>query len=254
VKNTSHLVVARTVVIAFCVAALCSGCVSGRLRALEEQQLVAELAEIGKSSTYLSSSPVLGTAYAARAFISSRALNEALDGYSEYVIPLKSPSGATVTVKNVDLEFRDGMLGLMVQAEAVNKQGDIRIKLRVRVDLIIEVNAASSTLSVRPLVRELVPDIKVSIFRFREFWFAHRLLLIPAQEYVDALPAIQTKVDLDFAVSIPGGERRETIKTPDGTISIKFDTPAIHREFKYAVSQVLHLKEGLYLFVSGGAQ
>jgi hypothetical protein len=225
-----------------------TGCVQNKLRALEKRQLETELTNIRQASSFLTAPPQLGVTYSARAFLSSRAMNQFLDGYSGYEIPLKSPRGAKILIENVDFDFRDGTLAVLVDAKATNRSKTLEINLRIRADLVTEIVDGESKLSIRPLVQEIVPDVKVSIFRFRLFWFAQRLLLVPAQKYADALPASEVNVDLDFDVDLPGGERREKLEVEDGTISIKFDTPPLKRQFMYSVSNALYLKEGMYLY------
>jgi hypothetical protein len=228
------------------------GCVGPRLRKLEYNDLQSELSGIQQAAEYLRANPKLGTDYAARLHISGKTFNDVLAGFTGASYPMRTPKGATLTIDSVSLEPRDGAMAATVKATVTSKDKRFAVSVRMRADLetSVSVTDEGALITVKPVVKELVPTLRVSIFKFRLWWFVERLLFVKAREYTDALPAFSTALNPRLDLDLDAEERTSQIKTSDGTITIKFRSPGISRHYKYTVSRVMYLEEGAYLFMN----
>jgi hypothetical protein len=231
-----------------------SGCVGARVRALESRELQAQLTSIHSTTTVMQEKPSLGRDFAARVFVSGTALNKVLQGLSNTHFDLKSPKGASIIIDDVKFELSDGSLEIVAKARAVSKGGLLEADVRVRADLEINVqtDGTTSQLAITPMIREIVPTVRVSIFKFRLWWFVERLLFVKAGEYVAGLPAMHANLDQSFDIELVAQERHDVIKTDDGGVYITYHTPGLSRHFAYRLLRVINLKEGMYFLFTLG--
>lgn len=234
-------------VIVCAVSLATTGCLARRLKRLEIKQLQNELENIKVANEYLGTQPRLETNYGASAFISGAAINEFLKGLDNYDIPLDKPRGALVTVQSVRLEFKDGAPTLMVSAKAVDRTKTLEIRLRVRADIYFIADPANEQLLVKFDVREILPDIRLSIFRWREFWFAYAIIRLKTQDYVNSLPLIRLHLEPQFAVGVPAS-RRIDVRTGGGSITLLINTPSFNLGYKYPALKEVSLKDGIHVF------
>lgn len=231
-----------------------TSCVGPRLRALESRELQAQLTSIESTTTAMQQRPSLGRDFAARVFVSASTLNNVLHGLSGTHFDLKTPKGASIVIENVQFEPNDGSLGITAVAKAVSKGGLLEADVRIRADLeiAIESDGTTSQLSITPMIREIVPAVRVSIFKFRLWWFVEQLLLVKSEEYVAGLPALKLNLDQSFDVNLVAQQRHDEIKTADGGIFITYHTPGLSRHFSYQLLRVINLREGVYFLFTLG--
>lgn len=237
----------KSVLVALMILSL-TGCLSRQLKDLNIRQLESELVAINKTQSYLKSAPTLNRDYDGEVFISSRAFNIFLAGIQDYEISLKSPEGAKLVFKQSQLDFRDGFAGLVVDAHARDRSNQVEIALRLGLDLLFAVDQEKSALSIRPLVKEILPDVRLSIFRWSEFWFTVGLWLqLKAQEYLDSLPT--TSIPLQHSLEL-GTDMKEysKIDTKVGFITIQQKVRQISVSYKYRIIQAVALQDGIHLF------
>lgn len=231
------------------VALMCSGCLTRKLKELEIRQLQTELHAVESAATFLGSTPKLDAEYGARAFVGATALNRFLEGLDNYTLPLDKPRGAVATFESARFEFRDGAAAAVIQATATDRKKIVKIKLRLRADIYFTADPQNGKLLVGFEVRQILPDVRLSIFRWREFWFAAALLRLEAQKYVDALPRIELELMPQFAIDLkPDSVSVSETNGGQGWIKILANTPAIKRGYRYRPLQAIALQDGLHLF------
>jgi hypothetical protein len=230
-------------------ATLC-GCLSLKLKQLEINQLNSELSQLEGSRTYFATQPKLDQDYGAEAFISADSFNRFLTGMDNYSIPIPSPSGATVKVLSTRLSFSDGAPSVEINALGSYPKYALQVKLRVRAELDISADSANKQLIIGFRVKEILPDIRLSIFRWHEFWFAIAILRLEAQQYVNSLPQVTVPLAPAFAIDLPQHNTSRS-GTCCGYIDIMVSLPdAIHLQYGYRVLKAVTLQDGLHVFFS----
>jgi hypothetical protein len=222
-----------------------SGCIQAKLKRLEIRQLETELAQIEQTAIVLRPQPQLGQQYGARLYIRGDLFNRFLDGLRDYDIPLASPKGAVIKLDGAQIAFQEGSTQAIVNARAVNRKGNIEVKVRMRADLLMSANPDEGKVSVRFALREIVPDVRISIFRLGELWFVGQLLRLEAQKYVDALPATELPLSGNLPI-VMDPPTRTRIEIGDGWMDVDQKLPRFELDYRYRVQSILPLSDGLH--------
>lgn len=241
----------RVVAIFFGLSALplLSGCIEARLKRLEIRQLETQAASIQETSAYLSTAPALSRDYDAHLHISGQVLNRFLDGLDDYRINLDRPKGASVHIDRTQLEFQDGPPQLVVDASARNRSKTVEVKLRVRADLFLHADPTKGIMSLRQEIREVVPDVKLSIFRLRQLFFVGQLLRLESQDFLNTLPAAEVPISGGFPIAFTTDPTTELKLGDHGSLVVLQDIPTFPSplQYQYRLSRVIALSDGLHL-------
>jgi hypothetical protein len=226
-----------------------TGCLGVRLKQLEIRQLQTEAAAISDENAYLNTHPALGQDYEGRAFVAADAFNAFLTGLDNYDVALSRPNGAVLRFEQTRLQFEDGLPHAIIQAKAVDKSGQIEVKVRVRADLYVEANHDKDQLQIRFQVREILPDIKLSIFRWRQFWLGMAILTLEANKYVESMPLTVIPLRADLPINVdPPGTNRIDVNNGKGWIDVKQTLPHFQMAYSYRVIRALTLQDGIHVF------
>jgi hypothetical protein len=230
-----------------------SGCLSTKLLRMDIEQRQAQLVELDDTSAFLAPKPTLGSEYDGRVFLSEKALNAFLAGFDKYSIPLESPKKASILLERAALSFEDGAAEVVVDAKGLREGWPIELKLRVHAQLIIVPEPARRRLQIKLRVLRVLPEVKLSIFRLREFYLAQRFMRLKAEEYVDALPVTEVALEPDLRIDVKG-TNYFVIETNSkrGWIRVKVDNPAVSLKYEYTVFRAVPLDDGLHLFLRVG--
>lgn len=237
----------RNIFIAATALAL-SGCLAKQLKELDIEQRRAELAEIADATAFVAGQPSLGSGYDARLFVAENSLNSFLAGMDNYEIPLESPRRASIVLKQTRLSFLDGKSLVQVEALGRRKGWPVEIKLRLLAQLVVTPDPQAGTLRFTFRIKRILPDVKLSIFRLREYLFAQSLMRVPAQKYVDALPAIEVPLKPEFALTMKS-QSDSWVEAGKGQIKLRVNNPAFNKRYRYTPIRVLPLEDGLHLML-----
>jgi hypothetical protein len=227
-----------------------SGCLSLKLKQLEINQLNSELSQLETSKAYLDTHPKLDQDYGAEVFISASAFNRFLAGMDNYPIPIPEVSGASVKIVSTRLSFTDGAPSVVIDAVGAYPKYALQIKLRIRAELDIAADPNNQQLVIGFRVKEVLPDIKLSIFRWHEFWFAMAILKLEAQQYVNSLPQVTVPLAPAFAINLQQHNTSRS-QTCCGYIDIMVSLPSpINLQYSYQVLKAITLQDGLHVFFS----
>jgi hypothetical protein len=232
--------------------ALCcalSGCVGIWLKELEIRQLKDEAAAISDVSAYLAPQPKLDTEYEGRVIIGGDAFNRFLAGLDNYEIRLDEPRGLTLVFEQARLEFKDGAPTAMLSVKAVNARRTAEVKLRIRADILITANQPQSRLEIRFAVREILPDIRFSIFRWHEFWLGMAVLTIAADKHVQSLPATEIPLAPDLLIDI-NPPTSSQLSIGQAVINVEQMLPSFKLGYTYRVLRAVTLRDGVHVFFS----
>jgi hypothetical protein len=151
----------------------------------------------------------------------------------------------------MQLDFEDGLPTALIEAKAMEASRTLEIKLRIRASLIFEANTDKNQLEVRYLIKEVLPDIRFSIFRWREFWFGAGIFNIALQHLVDALPATRIPLQPEFVINVDP-QQADTLWFNDNKAYINVDRTLPHFKISYAyrVKHALTLQDGLHVFLA----
>jgi hypothetical protein len=220
-----------------------SGCVGIRLKNVEISQLKEERLAVKSTAETLDAMAPLSYA-----IISNDTMNQFLTQLDGYKIALDSPKGAVATIDKIRIDFRDGIAAAQIEAEATDRNELLRIKLRVMAD--IEVSAADSEVHLKFLPLEILPIVKVSIFRWRELWFVAALLRIKASGYAQSMPdvviPIKSTTNLDLVA--PGALNLSLGSAANLPASVTF--PDAHLTYSLAVRHAVVLHDGIHVFLA----
>jgi hypothetical protein len=226
-----------------------SGCLTRELKELDIEQRHAELSEINDAATFLRAKPTLAAEYDARLFVSETALNEFLAGLDGYTIPLDSPRKASIVLTQTRLTFVDGTSLVSVEAVGLRQGWPVRVKLRVLAQLVVAAHPENGTLDFGFRIKRVLPDIKISIFRLREWLFAQSLMRVPAQKYVNTLPSLKVELSPQFNVAV-NSQNDTWVDTGDtGRIKLRVSNPSLNRSYRYVPLKVIPLDDGLHLLL-----
>ncbi len=226
-----------------------TGCLGVRLKQLEIRQLHSEAAAISDENAYLLTHPALGKDYEGRAFVGANALNTFLTGLDNYDVTLPRPTGAVLRFEQTRLQFDDGIPHAIIQAKAVDKSGQIEVKVRVRADLYVEANHDKDQLQIRFEVREILPDIKLSIFRWRQFWLGMAILTLQTDKYAKSMPLTVIPLRADLPINVdPPNTNRIDINDRKGWIDVNQTLPHFQLAYSYRVIRALTLADGIHVF------
>ena len=238
----------RVAVAALVLPALLSGCITARLKRLEIHQLETQLEGMNGTEVYLRTAPALGDAYDARLFLRGDVFNRFLAGLDNYKVPLSTPRGATLTIKHTELHFDDGPPQVVIYANAIDRSGKIEVNLRMRANLIMVADPAGQVVATRFEVLETAPDVRISIFRFRQLLFVGALLRIKAQQLINALPVTSIPLNGDLPISFAPSPRATIELGSHGTLYVKQNLPHFSLNFHYRAERILTLADGIHVF------
>ncbi len=225
-----------------------SGCLQPRLKRLEIAQLETQLAGMRDTEAFLRTSPALGRDYDARLFVRGDLFNRFLAGLSNYTINLEKPRGARIIIQRTELTFEDGPPQVTIAVRAIDRSGRVEVNLRMRADLIMTVDQAQSALKLRFNVREVVPDVRLSIFRLRQLWFVSQLLRLGGQAYADSLPDTTIPLQADLPIAFDP-EPRSTIQLGDhAQVLVNQTLPHFSLHYRYRSTRVMTLADGIHVF------
>lgn len=239
---------ARLAVAMACLPLLLSGCITVRLKRLEIAQLETQLKGMQDTNSFLRTNPQLGADYDARLFLRGDVFNRFLAGLDNYQIPLATPRGAMLTIKHTELQFNDGPPGVMITASAIDHSGKIEVSVRIRADLIMIADPAKGEIATRFQVREIVPDVRISIFRLRQLLFVGALLRLKAQQLIDALPATTIPLNGDLPIALDPSPTSEIALGSHGTLYVNQKLPKLSLGYHYRAERVLMLADGIHVF------
>jgi hypothetical protein len=228
-----------------------SSCVGLKLKTLEIRHLREESASISTSIDFLDQKPTLGDAYEGRLFISGIAFNTFLQGLDNYTIALSWPKGAVIRFLKTRLDFKDGPPHALIDAKAIDASGNVEVNLRVGADLLISANPDKSLLEVRFAVTDVIPDIRFSIFRWRQFWLGVAVLTIQVQKYFDSMPLTEIPLTADLPITIdPSPTGRIDVNNGQAWIDVDQTLPHFGLAYTYIVTRVVTLQDGIHVFSS----
>jgi hypothetical protein len=232
----------------FFVIVAIQGCVGMNLKNLEIEQLKSEISAVDDATTYLSSGPTLGGQYEGRLVVGGNALNRFLEVFNKYDVPLDWPSGAVLHFEDAHLDFKDGAPSLILNAKAVDRSETVEINLKIRVDLQFQVNKEKNQLEVKFAVRDILPNIKFSIFRWREFWLGMAILMLQIDKYEKTLPANAIPLSLDLSMDVNPPSTSQ-ITVGNATVTVRTDNlPSFGLGFRYQPMHVVTLMDGIHVF------
>lgn len=229
---------------------LLTGCLQRQLLRLEISQRQDTLQEMGTTSAYLETSPELSAGYDGKVFISEASLNDFLSGMDGYEIPLESPKKATITLERTRLDFKDGSSDVSVEATARREGWPVSVKLRIDAQLVVTVNPEGKHLEVGFRVKKILPDVRLSIFRFREWWFSQSLMRVKSQSYFDTLPKLKVELKPEFEIDLKRtNESVVDTNKKKGWIKLRTKSPGVHLKYKYVPLIAAPLDDGLHVFL-----
>ncbi|MER8614934.1 hypothetical protein [Mesorhizobium sp. M0977] len=238
----------RTAVVLVAMSLLLSGCITARLKQLEIRQLETQLQGMKDTEAYLRTNPTLGSSYDARLFLRGDVFNRFLAGLDNYKVPLPSPRGAVLTVSHTELKFDDGPPQVTINASAVDRSGKIEVRVRIRADLIMVAYPEKGEIATRFEIREIVPDVRISIFRLRQLLFVGALLRLKGQELVDALPATTIPLKGDLPIALDPSPNSQIAMGNNGTLYVRQDLPHLSLSYHYRAERVITLADGIHVF------
>lgn len=252
IRNTSAVTGVSLLVFAM----VLTGCLGVQLKKLAIRQLQEESLAIKDATDYLATGPKLGGAYEGRVIIHGKAFNEFLDGMKNYDVPIIWPSGPAhwprkpvIRVEWMQLEFKDGPPTAIIQAKAMEASGTLEIKLRIRASLKLGVSKDKDHLEVQYAVQEILPDIRFSIFRWREFWFGMAILTLEADKHVKALPLTRIPLRPELAINVnPERGGRVWFNDRKGWVDVDQQLPRFGLTYDYRVVRTLTLEDGIHIF------
>jgi hypothetical protein len=225
-----------------------SGCITTRMKRLEIRQLETQLQGMKETETYLRSNPALGSEYDARLFVRGDVFNKFLAGMDNYKVPLANPRGAVLTVAHTELNFDDGPPSVTIAASAVDRSGKVEVRVRMRADLIMVADSTKGEIATRFEIKEMVPDVKLSIFRLRELFFVGALLRLKAQSLIDDLPKITIPLNGELPIAFDPSPTSRIEMGHTGTLYVHQDLPHLHLGYHYRAERVMTLADGIHVF------
>jgi hypothetical protein len=229
---------------------LLTGCIQAKLKRLEIRQLESQLQGMRDTASFLRTTPTLGSSYGGRLFVSGDVLNRYLDGLRDYSIPLPKPRGAVLRIESVKLQFTDGPPQIDVAVRATNRDQSVEVKLKMRADLVMTAHPDDSTVGLHLQIREVVPEVRLSILRLRELFFVAGLLRLEGQEYLDSLPRLSLPLQLDLPLAFDPPDRAELQLGSHAKLFVKQRLPGFSLAYRYRAQQVLTLADGIHVFFS----
>jgi len=224
-----------------------TGCIQGRVKALEIRQLNAEIAGIRDARAFLDTSPQLGSAYDAHLFVGGGLFNRFLDGLNNYEIPLDKPKGAVMTIERTQLEFKDGAPTAFIIAKARDRKNRIEVRLRLRADLNMVADPEKGEVNITFAVREIVPEVRLSIFRLRQLFFVAGLLRLEADKYSSSLPASAIPIAGTLPIVMDPAETGEIAMGKTGVLFVRQKLPHFSLLYRYRASRALTLADGVHV-------
>jgi hypothetical protein len=227
---------------------LLTGCLGPRLKRLEIRQLETQLAGMQQTEAFLRTNPALGRDYEARLFVSGNLFNRFLDGLSNYTIALQQPRGAHLTIERTQLIFWDGPPQVAITVRATDRSGRVQVNLRMRADLIMTVDSSESAIKLKLEIREVIPDVRLSIFRLRQLLFVGQLLRVAAQEYVDSLPVTTIPLQAELPIEFNPEPRTEIVLGDHAILYVNQNLPHFSLHYRYRAQQLMTLADGIHVF------
>lgn len=246
-RSISRITCSLLVLVAACNL---SGCIQARLKRLEIHQLETQLNGTKETEEYLRTEPKLASAYGGRLFVRGALFNRFLDGLRDYTMPLDNPRGAALIVERAQLIFQDGPPQAEIAVRAKNRNGSIEVKLRMRADLLMVADTEKSTIELTFAIREVVPEVRLSIFRLRQLLFVAGLLRLKAQKYADALPATSIPLQVELPIPFNPPDESDMKLGNHATLYVRQRMHAYQRNFRYRVQRVVTLEDGIHVFLS----
>jgi len=236
------------IVLAVLFPMLLSGCIETRLKQLEIHQLETQLEGMKATEAYLLTTPTLGQHYDARLFLRGDVFNRFLAGLDKYEIQIPSPRGAKIIISHTELTFSDGPPQVSIDASAIDRSGKIEVKLRLRADLIIEADAEKGEMVTRFALKEITPEVRLSIFRLRELFFVAGLLRLKGQDLIDALPSTTTPLNGDLPIAFDPSPTSQIALGSHGTLFVRQNLPRLSLAYHYRANRVVTLADGIHAF------
>jgi hypothetical protein len=235
--HTAFLLCATVVSFALC------GCVGLRLKKVELAQLEVERATVKSTAETLINIPPISYAV-----ISGETTNQFLSRLDGYKIALDHPKGAIATIDSARINFKDGMAQALVEAEATDRNHLVRVKLRVAAG--ITVAAADGAVHLRFVPLEILPLVKVSIFRWHELWFVASLLRIKANDYTQSMPDVIIPIKTMTPLDVDAPTEVELSIGQAGSLPARVVFPDRHLLYVLSVEDAVILHDGIHVFLA----
>lgn len=236
------LVRAGSVLFVVVIALALSGCIGVRLKKAEITQLEEQLAAVERNTSSIQALPETS-----HAVVSADTVNQFLSQLDGYTIVLRRPRGATVTIRRARISFEDGEAEAVIEAKAATKHDLISLKLRV-VSYVL-VSAAGSAIHLRFIPLEVLPGVKVSIFRWHELVFVAALLTAKANDYASSMPDVVIPVKDVVPVKIDAPTETQ-LSLGSAQLDAQEVFPYRYLEYQLTLTNAVVLHDGIHLFIS----